>query len=56
MNSDPVLKEIDLSIKAGQLVLVVGPSGCGKSTLAYCIKGVIPHQMESLMRGLSENG
>lgn len=29
----PVLKNIDLSVKAGQCVAIVGPTGCGKTTL-----------------------
>jgi energy-coupling factor transport system ATP-binding protein len=47
----PVLKGIDLSIKQGQLVIIAGPSGGGKSTLAYCIKGIIPHQVDSTIQG-----
>ncbi|SDG29973.1 ABC transporter ATP-binding protein [Alloyangia pacifica] len=35
-----VLKEIDLDIKAGELIVFVGPSGCGKSTLLRMIAGL----------------
>jgi energy-coupling factor transporter ATP-binding protein EcfA2 len=51
IENKPVLKGIDLSIEPGQLALVAGPSGCGKSTLAYCIKGIIPHQVDSIVAG-----
>ncbi|MDA8693073.1 ABC transporter ATP-binding protein [Saprospiraceae bacterium] len=36
----PVLRDFNLSIKAGQIVGLVGPSGCGKSTLAKIIAGI----------------
>ncbi len=35
-----VLKDINLDIKQGELVVFVGPSGCGKSTLLRMIAGL----------------
>ncbi|NNE79059.1 MAG: sn-glycerol-3-phosphate ABC transporter ATP-binding protein UgpC [Silicimonas sp.] len=35
-----VLKNINLDIKAGELIVFVGPSGCGKSTLLRMIAGL----------------
>ncbi|MEU7797772.1 amino acid ABC transporter ATP-binding protein [Micromonospora arborensis] len=32
-----VLKDIDLTVAAGEVVVVVGPSGSGKSTLCRCL-------------------
>ncbi len=32
-----VLDHVDLSVKKGEVVVIVGPSGCGKSTLLRCI-------------------
>ena len=35
-----VLKDINLDIKSGELIVFVGPSGCGKSTLLRMIAGL----------------
>jgi len=36
----PVLRDIDLEVADGELVVLVGPSGCGKSTLLRVIAGL----------------
>lgn len=35
-----ILKNINLSVKKGEVVVILGPSGCGKSTLLRCINGL----------------
>ena len=35
-----VLKDISISMAAGEFLVLVGPSGCGKSTLLNCIAGL----------------
>ena len=35
-----VLDKVNLSIEAGQVVVLIGPSGSGKSTLLRCINGL----------------
>ena len=36
----PVLKDVDLKIGSGEVVVIIGPSGCGKSTLLRCVNGL----------------
>ena len=35
-----VLKDISLSVKQGEVVVIIGPSGCGKSTFLRCLNGL----------------
>ncbi len=39
-----VLKDINLSVRAGERVVICGPSGSGKSTLIRCINRLEEHQ------------
>src|SRR5438552_17253740 len=47
-----VLKDIDLSIYADEVIALLGPSGCGKSTLLRIFTGLIlPTSGEVLVHG-----
>ena len=37
-----VLRDLDLTIEAGEKLVIIGPSGCGKSTLLFCLNGLEP--------------
>ena len=39
----PALRQVDLTLGAAEVVVVVGGSGSGKSTLLRCLNGLVPH-------------
>ena len=38
--TETILDGINLSVRKGEVVVVLGPSGCGKSTLLRCMNGL----------------
>lgn len=49
--SVPAIRNINLSLEPGQIMLLAGSSGCGKTTLMRCINGLIPHSYHGEMSG-----
>ncbi|MGL5125328.1 MAG: ABC transporter ATP-binding protein [Fusobacteriaceae bacterium] len=49
--SKPTLKNINLTIKKGEKVLIAGSSGSGKSTLGHCLNGLIPFAKKGKIDG-----
>jgi energy-coupling factor transporter ATP-binding protein EcfA2 len=50
-SNTPALKDINLSINMGEIVLITGPAGSGKTTLCSCINGLVPHFHEGNLQG-----
>lgn len=44
----PILNDVDLAVKKGEVVVIIGPSGCGKSTLLRCMNGLEKTQSGSI--------
>lgn len=39
----PALKNVNLKVRKGEIILITGPTGAGKTTLCSLINGLIPH-------------
>jgi polar amino acid transport system ATP-binding protein len=46
-----VLDDFDLTVKKGEVIVVIGPSGCGKSTLLRCINALEDIQGGEILLG-----
>lgn len=49
--TEPTLRDVNLTIPEGELVLVVGRTGSGKSTFLRAINGLVPHFTGGHMSG-----
>ena len=38
--SHVVIKDLSLTVRKGEVIVIIGPSGCGKSTFLRCINGL----------------
>lgn len=45
------VENINLEIKAGEVVVLTGESGCGKTTVTRLLNGLIPHYFEGKLSG-----
>lgn len=50
-NDKVILKDIELNIKEGELVVISGLSGCGKTTLTRILNGLIPNHYQGQLYG-----
>jgi energy-coupling factor transport system ATP-binding protein len=49
--SQPTLKNVDLTLNAGEIILISGATGCGKSTLLNCLAGISPTHIQGKLTG-----
>ncbi|MGA5793178.1 ABC transporter ATP-binding protein [Streptomyces cellulosae] len=47
----PAVRDVDLAVPEGELVLLVGPSGVGKSTVLGAVSGLVPHFTGGTLHG-----
>lgn len=44
-----ILDDVNLTVKQGEVIVIIGPSGCGKSTLLRCINALEPIQAGQIL-------
>lgn len=49
--TEPALRDVSLTLEAGEILLVAGSSGCGKTTLIRCINGLAPRSYKGDLSG-----
>ncbi|QDY75306.1 ABC transporter ATP-binding protein [Streptomyces qinzhouensis] len=49
--SEPVLRDVDVTVEEGELCLVTGLTGVGKSTLLGAVNGLVPHFTGGTLHG-----
>jgi energy-coupling factor transporter ATP-binding protein EcfA2 len=49
--TEAAIRNISLTAKPGEILLIAGASGCGKTTLARCINGLIPRSYKGELSG-----
>lgn len=47
----PAIENLNLSVRAGEFIVLTGSSGCGKTTVCRLINGLIPHYFEGDLQG-----
>jgi len=50
----PLLRDINLHIEEGELVLLTGANGSGKTTLGKCVNGLVPYSTGGIFEGRVE--
>lgn len=45
----PVISDVSLTVRGGEVVALVGPNGAGKTSLIEAVSGVTPHSSGSLL-------
>lgn len=53
---EPVVRDLDLHVEAGERVLLLGVSGAGKSTLLHALAGALGSTIAGTSEGLAEVG